>query len=121
MAWPERTIQSWTEFTELVDELQPQFASKDEYYFRGQPDASWLLIDSLTRTMPSGTVTARAIEFETESIELFQTQAHLAAPFLPPLQREEVESWWAIMQHFGAPTRLLDWTVSPYVAHLLRC
>jgi len=29
---------------------------------------------------------------------------------------EDLVGWWQLMQHYRAPTRLLDWTRSPYVA-----
>jgi hypothetical protein len=33
---------------------------------------------------------------------------------IPP--NSDLINWWALMQHYSAPTRLLDWTASPYIA-----
>lgn len=44
----------------------------------------------------------------------FQKRAHQYLSLLPG--DDEIIDWLALMQHYGAPTRLLDWTRSPYVA-----
>lgn len=86
------------------------------YVFRGQGDASWPLAPRLVREVRGTALEANdVVAIESEMRQQFEAQAHL---HLEPsiLAEGDFIAWWALMQHHGAPTRLLDWTRSLLVA-----
>lgn len=114
--WPTRTLRSFSEFEEAIDEILISDPKKPTTCFRGQADESWPLIPSLARCIEGDLTTSQVYAIEEHAIKSFQKRAPLLLnPSLLP-EHNQVFDWLPIMQHFNAPTRLLDWTYSPYVA-----
>jgi hypothetical protein len=90
--------------------LQERLANYDHRWgFRGMGSATWQLQTSLERLLVSPVV-----EAERYLLTTFQRRAHHYVRDCPNL--DDYLEWLALMQHHGAPTRLLDCTRSPYVA-----
>lgn len=117
--WEEIRIKSWAEFDKVVGKLRYR-----RWVYRGQSNASWPLNTSLYRAfedaspiveMKLGSPRSFARDqHENLLLERFQASAHLYRSVLP--KASEKLEWLAIMQYFGAPTRLLDVTLSPHIA-----
>lgn len=114
-AWPEQRIECWAEFQEAIDGLAGTCV------FRGQSSRVWPLASSFKRLVPR-IDSSLALDWERATILKFRSEAH---SFLPPTVMppdffklkalDTYLEWLMIMQHYGAPTRLLDWSQSPYV------
>lgn len=114
------SIETWAEFQAWASVFG------NNGCFRGQREASWDLVTTLDRklwrtievktTELESTSTHRVNALENEKTMLldFQRGAHNHHKDTPPIDHKV--DWLAMMQHYGAPTRFLDWTRSPYVA-----
>jgi hypothetical protein len=100
-------IHSWDEFLAKV-------RGYEGWAFRGQQDSTWPLLSSLGRYLKKYVCKNCWEDQEKHILNVFQRKARLYLTN-PPSWGDTFE-WLALMQHFGSPTRLLDFTWSPFVA-----
>ncbi len=103
---------------ETPEQLFELFEKLKGYVFRGQSNDQWQLATSLERSVKSFCPNFTEIVENREHWMLheFKRKSHLYSmhSIHTPHENDHVE-WLAIMQHFGCPTRLLDFTDSPQI------
>jgi hypothetical protein len=85
------------------------------WVFRGEENVSWVLSSALERAFDRFAVRPQDRQsIERRMVREFQRRLHTFMEDVP--EEDALDEWLALMQHHGAPTRLLDFTYSPYVA-----
>lgn len=98
----------------INDLIQNLDSLKNCYIYRGQANAEWPLQSSLERTISSSWSHENVNKFEDFSLKQFKSKFRIYDKENScPISKL---SWLSAMQHYGVPTRLLDFTSSPYVA-----
>lgn len=94
--------------------LENFFGAKGKWVFRGHRAENWELESTLERAMRRFNIgQSTPSKLEGGLVRQFSRRAHHFISDAP--REEEWVEWLALMQHHGAPTRLLDFTYSFYV------
>lgn len=117
--WDEKSFSDWKEALVFIRKL---LNSEDRWIFRGVSDYCYDLTSSLDRAFDAvkkfgiPKSSEERWKHETNMLYQFKRRAHhyLGADHTP--RPEDFLEWFSLMRHYGAPSRLVDFSNSFYIA-----
>jgi FRG domain-containing protein len=117
-----KTLESWESFVDFVKDPKQSWGT---LIYRGQANSIWPVVSTLDR-LEKRFPTTPNIEKDIEDyykcprvgrerlLDRFKEMAR--GRLLSPIPEDKQDEWWALAQHYGMATPMLDWTYSPFVA-----
>jgi hypothetical protein len=117
-------LASWASFFDFLEKevFDVSIASKHAYIWRGQRRSDWSISSSLDRLLQRLNLLGAGPEalerLSTEHLRSFAYAARGRRGLNPRKLdlKADANEWWALGQHFGLATPLVDWTRSPFAA-----
>lgn len=103
MKHPEVAIHN---ISDLISKLEAHRSTDTKVWFRGHADREWILAPSISRGR------CNPIQDEFKFYKQFKQDAARVINELP----SDEWGWMFLMQHYGVPTRLLDFSENPLIA-----
>lgn len=112
-----RTARDWQDIQKLRENL---LEASGQWVFRGQSHACWSLVTTLDQAAglhrAGGSLTLSHKKIRALEGGFLRTFRRRAMQYLEKVPEDDnVLEWLALMRHYGAPSRLQDWTYSFYV------